>query len=59
MTDEEKFAEERFQIYTPHNVFIKGWYTIEELQEVIATMRRIIRANKEITKESEQTNESN
>lgn len=45
MNDEEKYIEEKFQIYSPHNAFIKGWYTIEELQEIIATMRRIKRAN--------------
>ena len=55
---EEEFIEEKFQIYSPHNVFIKGWYTIEELQEVIATLRRIKRANKGITEDFTQNKTS-
>lgn len=51
MTDDEKYMEEKFQIYSPHNVFIKGWYTAEELQDVIATLKRIIRANLKITQD--------
>lgn len=43
--------EERFQIYTPDTTYVKGWYTLEELQEILATMRRIKRANDEIMKE--------
>lgn len=37
--------EEKFQIYTPDTTYVKGWYTLEELQEILATMRRIKRAN--------------
>lgn len=43
--------DEKFQIYTPDTTYVKGWYTLEELQEILATMRRIIRANRQITED--------
>jgi hypothetical protein len=43
--------DEKFQIYTPDTTYVKGWYDIEELQEILATMRRIKRANNGITED--------
>ena len=51
-------TEEKFQIYSPDNAYIVGWYTIEELQEILATMRRIKRANVEIAKDYTQSETS-
>jgi hypothetical protein len=43
--------DEKFQIYTPDTTYVKGWYDIEELQEILATTRRIKRANDGITED--------
>lgn len=50
--------EEKFQIYTPDTTYVKGWYTLEELQEILATVRRIIRANDGISKDFTQNKTS-
>jgi hypothetical protein len=44
--------EQNYQIYTPGRSYIKGWYTVEELELVLETMRRINRVSEEIIKES-------
>jgi hypothetical protein len=43
--------DEKFQIYTPDTTYVKGWYDLEELQEILATIRRIKRANNGITED--------
>ena len=43
--------EQNYQIYTPGKSYIKGWYTVEELEQVLKTMRNINRVSDEITKE--------
>lgn len=44
--------EQNYQIYTPGKSYIKGWYTVEELEQVVETMRRINKVNEEIIKEN-------
>ena len=50
--------DEKFQIYTPDTTYVKGWYDLEELQEILATMRRIKRANDGITEDFTQNQTS-
>lgn len=29
------------QMYTPNKTYIEGWYTIDEIKEVLSTMERV------------------
>jgi hypothetical protein len=44
--------EQKYQIYAPNKIYIVGLYTVEELEQVVETMRRINKVNEEIIKEN-------
>jgi len=46
--------EQNYQIYTPGKSYIKGWYTVDDLEQILETMRNINRVSDEITKETQE-----
>jgi hypothetical protein len=46
--------EQNYQIYAPDKTYIVGLYTVEELEQVLETMKRINRVNEEIMRDTTQ-----